>query len=224
MASNARKTKLLTVLGATGTQGGAVLRYFAQQPEHLGFHLRGVTRNRGSQLSKELHALGVEMVEADLNNLTALQQAFSGATHIFANTDSNRVIFDAVKNPKVLRNGQTPRTYAQEIEEQYGNTIAVAAAATQTLERLVWSSLVSPKKWSNGRYTNVTMFDAKEAIADLLQAQPELHGKLSVVMIGFYADNALRLPSLYAPQKVRSPVEIEDTGGCYCQTLTNVRI
>lgn len=204
MAGNEVKDKLLVVLGATGSQGGAVLRYFAKQPQHQGFHLRGVTRNRDSQSSMELRALGVEMVEADLDNRPALQKAFSGATHVFANTDSNRIIFDAIQHPEVLPEGKTPSTYAQEIEERFGMNIAIAAASTPTLQRIVWSSLASPKKWSDGRYTKVTMFDAKETIADMFGACPELRDKLSVIMIGFYTDNALRFPNLYAPQKVVS--------------------
>ncbi|KAI9709464.1 MAG: hypothetical protein M1820_003224 [Bogoriella megaspora] len=201
MATDRNKDKLLVVLGATGTQGGAVLRFFANQPNHLGFRLRGISRNVASEASRSLQAIEVAMVETDLGNLESLQRAFSEATHIFANTDSNQLIFEAVKRPELLGEGQIPRTYAQEIEERYGSNIASAAASVPTLQRIVWSSLPSPKKWSNGRYLKVTMFDAKQTIADMLQSKPELCDKISTLMIGFYADNALRVPEFCAPQK-----------------------
>ena len=46
------------------------------------------------------------------------------------------------------------------------------------------------------------MFDTKEDIAEILKSTPELHGKLSILLIGFYATNALNVPDLYGPQRV----------------------
>ncbi|KAI9667895.1 MAG: hypothetical protein M1821_000715 [Bathelium mastoideum] len=201
MAGAAPESRLLVVLGATGTQGGAVLRYFARQSSQLGFRLRGVTRNAGSKAAKDLQALGVDMVEADLEEPASLQRAFLGATHIFANTDSNQIIFNAIKNPQILGPGEDARTYAQKREMKMGENIANAAAATESLQRIVWSSLASPKKWTKGRYTKVTMFDAKEDIADLLKAKTELQDKLSILLVGFYAENAVRVPDVFAPKK-----------------------
>ena len=144
------------------------------------------------------------MFQADLNDESSLEKALLGATHIFATTDSNQLIFKAIEQPEMLnKNGnETPREYAARIELAQGKNIAEAAAKTETLERIVWSSLPSPKKWSRGKYTKVSMFDTKEEISDVLSSKPELGDKLSVLLIGFYATNALAVKELYGPSKV----------------------
>ncbi|KAK5697444.1 hypothetical protein LTR97_007582 [Elasticomyces elasticus] len=193
--------KVLVVLGATGTQGGAVLRYLVRHEPNK-FTLRGITRNPASQASRDVQALGVDIVKADNDDLASLKAALSGATHVFANTDSNQHIFYAMKHPEVLGPGETPLTYARDIEMQQGRNIVEALAATESLESVVWSTLASPAKWSKGKYTNVTMFDAKEAIGDLFWAEEKLKGKVSMVIVGFYLTNALKMPELQAPKKV----------------------
>ena len=205
MSCQANYRHLLVVLAETGTQGGAVLRHFAKSAEKSGMQLRGITRNVSSEASRKLEALGVEMRSADINDVSSLKRNFEGATHVFATTDSNRLIFEAIQDPGILAVGETPRSYAQKIEMRQGANIAEAARSTGTLQRLVWSSLPSPKKWSNGRYTKVSMFDAKEDIADMFAADSELKDKLSVLLVGFYATNALGLPKLYGPLKVGAP-------------------
>lgn len=204
MANENDNTNLLVVLGATGTQGGAVLRYFAQyQDSSIPFRLRGVTRNTDSAASKSLSELGIEMVAADLDDIDSLRHAFVRATHIFANTDSNTMMFDAMQHPEKMSPGQSPTEFATIIEKRYGMNIIEAAASTGTLKRIIWSGLASPKKWSNGRYTKVAMFDVKEEITEMFRARDELHGKLSVVMVGFYANDALKLPDVFAPRKTQ---------------------
>ena len=202
MSTVLAETKLLVVVGATGNQGEPILRHFLESNDRFAFKLRGLTRNVRSEPSQKLSKLGVDMFEADLNDERSLSRAFSGATHIFANTDSNQMIYQAIEHPNLLRPDQTPRSYAEEIELAQGRNLANAAACCMTLERLVWSTLPSPKKWSKGKYTKVSMFDAKEAIADILKATPEVLDKLSLLTVGFYASNALKAPRLYAPQKV----------------------
>jgi uncharacterized protein YbjT (DUF2867 family) len=57
-------SKLLTVFGATGNQGGSVIRTILNDPVlSKEFKIRGVTRDAKKQSSKDLEAKGVEMVE-----------------------------------------------------------------------------------------------------------------------------------------------------------------
>jgi hypothetical protein len=49
------------------------------------------------------------------------------------------------------------------------------------------------------------MWDSKETIEEMLRENPYLGSELSVVIIGFYADNALRIPMFFAPRKVKNP-------------------
>lgn len=192
--------KLLVVVGATGHQGSAVIQYFLTHHSRNGYKLRGITRNVNSSVAREFQSAGVEMVEADLGDLPALTNAFHGATHIFANTDSNQLIFSALQDTSLLRNGQNAAQYGVEKEQQFGENIADAAAATSTLERIVWSSLPSPKKRSGGKFSNVLMFDMKDTIAAMFEGREGLKDKLSILMNGFYLDNPLKVPDLYAPR------------------------
>ena len=76
--------KLLVVVGATGGQGGSVIKAFLQRPE---WRLRGLTRNPNGARAKELSSQGVEIVAADINDVKTLSAVFSGAAAIFAVTD-----------------------------------------------------------------------------------------------------------------------------------------
>ncbi|KAF2171102.1 hypothetical protein M409DRAFT_64060 [Zasmidium cellare ATCC 36951] len=192
---------LLVVLGATGNQGSAVLKHFANTSSTHSYKLRGISRNPNSEASQELAGLGVEIVQGELNDLSSLKKAFSDATHIFANTDSNALIFNAISQPNLLSEGRTPLSYAHDLELAYGKNIADAAASTPTLQRLVWSGIPSPKKCSGGKYTKASMWDVKEEISEVLYAKPELKGKVSTILVGIYATMPVKLPMLYAPQK-----------------------
>lgn len=82
----ASMSKLLVVVGATGVQGGSVLKAMREHSRHS-FKIRGITRNTNSGKAKALSAQGIEMVAADLNDESSLVQAFQGASAIFAVTD-----------------------------------------------------------------------------------------------------------------------------------------
>jgi hypothetical protein len=66
-------SKILTVVGATGAQGGSVV---ASALKSGTYKVRGVTRNVESTSAKALTAQGVEMVTADTNDLESLVKAF----------------------------------------------------------------------------------------------------------------------------------------------------
>jgi uncharacterized protein YbjT (DUF2867 family) len=54
---------LIVVLGATGAQGGSVVRSLLKNG---GFRIRGVTRDLLSEKSQDLSKLGIEMVKGTL--------------------------------------------------------------------------------------------------------------------------------------------------------------
>jgi uncharacterized protein YbjT (DUF2867 family) len=79
--------KLLTILGATGNQGGSVIDVVLANPEfQQKYRLRGVTRNASSASAQELTKKGVEMVSASVNDVEALKSAFRGSWGVFAVT------------------------------------------------------------------------------------------------------------------------------------------
>ena len=56
-------SKLITVFGATGNQGGSVIRAILADPKLKSeFKIRGVTRDPSKRAAEELKKLGVEVV------------------------------------------------------------------------------------------------------------------------------------------------------------------
>ncbi len=104
-------TKIIAVCGATGRQGGSVVEFLLNDGS---FKVRGLTRNAESPKAKgtkryaktlalnspthlytpvpELTAKGVEVVQADFDDLESVKKAFSGAYGVFGVTDCTTVI------------------------------------------------------------------------------------------------------------------------------------
>ena len=65
-------SKTLVVIGATGSQGRAVIDYFqSQEPSWL---IRGLTRNPASDTAVKIAKSGVDIVKADLNDVESSRQ------------------------------------------------------------------------------------------------------------------------------------------------------
>ena len=73
MSPNDRK--LIAVIGATGQQGGGVVRALQARGQ---FKVRALTRN-----SDKYREIAEEVVEADLNRPETLKAAFEGAHGVF---------------------------------------------------------------------------------------------------------------------------------------------
>ena len=71
-------TRTIAVIGATGAQGGGLVRAILNDPES-GFSARALTRNVNSDKAKALAQLGAEVVAADVDDLESLKRAFEGA-------------------------------------------------------------------------------------------------------------------------------------------------
>ncbi|HEX2053925.1 MAG TPA: NmrA/HSCARG family protein [Actinomycetota bacterium] len=72
--------RMVAVCGATGRQGGAVARSLARR----GWKVRGLTRRPDSKPARALEALGVEVVNADMDNRASLKAAFGGAYGVYS--------------------------------------------------------------------------------------------------------------------------------------------
>ena len=78
--------KIIAVTGATGAQGGGLVRAIvADQSGEWG--VRAITRKLDSDKAKALKAAGVEVVAADLDDVESLTRAFSGAYGAFCVTN-----------------------------------------------------------------------------------------------------------------------------------------
>lgn len=78
--------KTITVIGATGNQGGSVARSLLQNAE---FKVRAVTRNPNSEASQKLAALGAEVVRANGFDSDEILAAFQGSWGTFVNLNSD---------------------------------------------------------------------------------------------------------------------------------------
>ena len=78
--------KIIAVTGATGAQGGGLVRAILSAPDS-GFQVRAITRDVNSDKAKALAALGVELVTADLDDRASLERAFAGAYGAFCITN-----------------------------------------------------------------------------------------------------------------------------------------
>lgn len=181
--------KLLIVVGTTGNQGGSVANYFLGNPS---WKIRGITRDPAKASARAWSLKGVEMVQADLDDVESLTRAFAGANAIFALTDYWVPMADENSLIKSKEEGIVVNEFCHNLEVQRGKNLAVAAAGVQTLERYVYSSLSASSVWSKGKYPNVWHFDSKAAVQSFIQESPqmqELAAKSSFLHVGFYLDN-----------------------------------
>ena len=78
--------KTIAVVGATGAQGGGLVRAILADPDG-GFAVRALTRKPDSDKARKLSAQGAEVVAADLDDFESLRKAFAGAHGTFCVTN-----------------------------------------------------------------------------------------------------------------------------------------
>ncbi|CAG9939668.1 unnamed protein product [Clonostachys rosea f. rosea IK726] len=166
---------IITVLGATGSQGGSVVTTLYGNPS---WKVRAVTRNPESDAAKKLIAMGVEVVAGDADDEASLIKAFGGTTAIFALTNFDWNI--------VMQRGQC---VAGQIEKQQQMNIANAASKIPTLKHYIMSSLPPAKISSHGRLP-VPHFDFKHEAYQHIQGNlPSLAAKMTRIWVGWYPSN-----------------------------------
>lgn len=180
-------TKIVTVIGATGIQGGSVIRALLDSPEYT---LRAVTRNTESDAAKTFAARGVEVVRADINDVGSLREAFTGSHAVFAATN----FFEALPTLGIEK--------SMEVETRLGKNLADAAASTESLEHYVWSTLPNSRKNSGGKVV-VPYYESKNRVDDYIKTQhPQLLRRTTFLWLGWYASN-MDYP-WYRPSKVHT--------------------
>ena len=73
--------KTIAVTGATGRQGGAVIKHLLRVGN---FRVKALTREIESKRAQHLRSLGVEVQKADLDNVESLLQSLAGTDGIFS--------------------------------------------------------------------------------------------------------------------------------------------
>ncbi|WQF90308.1 Putative NmrA-like domain, NAD(P)-binding domain superfamily [Colletotrichum destructivum] len=126
-------TKLIVVVGITGNQGSSVANSFLHIP---GWRIRGITRNPTSTSAETWVSKGVELVQADLDDLNSLERVFSGASAIFAVTNFWSHFFDPANGPKAQKAGVSINEFAYQREITQGMNMALAASSSTVLSTL----------------------------------------------------------------------------------------
>jgi NmrA-like family len=187
----AASKKIIAIVGATGNQGSSTAHEFLKLPT---WTVRCLTRNPTSSASLALSALGAEVIQADLSDLSTLSTAFANVNAIFLNTnfwETFRAFLQA--NPSAGEKSASGAAF--EAEVLYGKNAAIAAAGVPSLERLVYSALPPMKVHSNGKYGNGNHWDTKATVIEyIMKEQPELAKKLSLIYLGGYNTNPMLSP------------------------------
>ncbi|MGB9374490.1 MAG: NmrA/HSCARG family protein [Jiangellales bacterium] len=116
--------KLITVVGATGAQGGATVRALLKDET---FAVRAVTRDPDSNAARALADAGAEVVQADIDDEASLLAALEGAYGAFFVT-----FFWAHFSPDV------EQAQAQRMAQ---------AAKTAGIEHAIWSTLEDTRRF-----------------------------------------------------------------------------
>jgi len=168
--------KIIAVVGATGAQGGGLVRAILKDPAG-GFAVRAITRNTGSDKAKALAQGGAEVVAADTDDEAGIAKAFAGAYGAFCLTN--------------FWEHFSPEKEAAQI----GNMARAAKSAN--LQHVIWSTLEDTRKWVplsdnrmptlQGKY-KVPHFDAK---GESDKKFAEAGVPTTLLLTSFYWDNLI---------------------------------
>lgn len=166
--------KIIVVVGATGAQGGGLVRAIAEHNDGA-FVARALTRDVNSSKAKALAALGAQVVPANVDDPASLAAAFEGAYGAYCVT----FFWDH---------------FSPERELSQARSLAEAAARCG-LRHVIWSTLEDTRKWVplsdnrmptlQGKY-KVPHFDAKGE-ADRFFADAGV--PTTFLLTSFYWDN-----------------------------------
>lgn len=168
--------KIIAVVGATGAQGGGLVRAILSD-RNGPFAARALTRNVSSEKARELARLGAEVVAANVDDVQSLTRAFSGAYGAYCVT-----FYWEHMSP----------------EKELAQANALAQAAKQAgLQHVVWSTLEDTRAWVPlddarmptlmGKY-KVPHFDAK---GEANRIFTELGVPTTFLLTSFYWDNLI---------------------------------
>jgi uncharacterized protein YbjT (DUF2867 family) len=204
--------KIIAVVGATGAQGGGLVRAILNDPNG-GFAARAITRDATSDKARALAEAGAEVVTADVNDLESLTRAFNGVHGAFCVT-----FFWEDFSP----------------ENEIAQAKLMARAAKETgVKHAIWSTLEDTRKWIPlsdsrmptlmGKY-KVAHFDAKGESDNVFS---EFGVPTTFLLTSFYWENLIyfgagpkkssdgRLVLTYPMGDKRLPgIASEDIGKC----------
>jgi uncharacterized protein YbjT (DUF2867 family) len=166
--------KIIAVVGATGAQGGGLVRTILNDAKKE-FAVRAITRDANSPKAKELKQLGAEVVQANLDDKDSIVKAFKGAYGAYCVT-----FFWEHFSPE------------KEMEQAKNMALAAKEAG---IKHVIWSTLEDTRKWiplSDNRMPTlmknykVPHFDAKGASNTYFEKSGVPY---TLLLTSFYWDN-----------------------------------
>ncbi|RSL90776.1 hypothetical protein CEP51_000594 [Fusarium floridanum] len=144
-------SKLLTVFGATGAQGGSVIQaVLADEVLSKEFKIRGITRDVSKPAAQALVQKGIEVVAADMN--------------------SKETLVDALKNSHTVFLVTTPDFMSGSQELPHGKNVA-DVASDLGIKHLIYSSLLHVTETTEGRLKHVVHFDDKAEVERYIRSK-----------------------------------------------------
>lgn len=169
------ENKIIAVLGATGAQGGGLVRSILSD-KNGEFKVRALTRDVNSDKARALANMGAEVLAVDIDNEESLNKAFNGVYGVYAVT-----FFWEHFSP----------------EKETAQAKSIANAAKNSgVKHIIWSTLEDSRNWiplsdnrmptlGNGKY-KVPHFDAKGE-ADKYFSEQKL--PVTFLLTSFYWEN-----------------------------------
>ncbi|EED15656.1 NmrA family transcriptional regulator, putative [Talaromyces stipitatus ATCC 10500] len=202
-------SKLITVFGATGNQGGSVIRSVLADPVlSKEYKLRGITRDISKESAKKLSSQGVEMVTADMSSPSSLQDAIKGSHTVFLVTN----FWD---------------TMSKDTEVAQGKAVADACKETG-VKHLIFSSLRSISEVTGGKLPNVLHFEGKAEVEQYIRDSgiPATFVLAGLFMTGLSGSMIQKRDDIWTlalpvnPEKAKIPVfDVEEDTGKFVKAV-----
>ncbi|XP_044159789.1 nmrA-like family domain-containing protein 1 [Bufo gargarizans] len=163
--------KIITVFGATGSQGGSVACALLKD---CTFAVRAVTRDTSKPAAVKLKEAGAEVVSADLDNEKSLEAALGGAYGAFVVTN----FWDHFSKEKEVKQGKVIADLCKRLG----------------LPHVIYSGLENVNKMTGGKL-EVLHFDGKGEVEEYFR---QISCPMTSVRLAFYFENLL---TVMKPQK-----------------------
>lgn len=180
--------RLILVTGATGQQGGAVLKHLRER----GFPVRALTRDPSQEKARRLVGQGTELVRGDLDDPASLTRALDGVYGVYS--------------------VQNPHDGGVEAELRQGRNLTDAARQSR-VSHLVYSSVASAD-----RKTGIPHFDSKWQIEQHLRNSGVRYTILRPVFFmenWLLMKNSIEQGMLEVPLRAETPLQmiaVDDIG------------
>jgi uncharacterized protein YbjT (DUF2867 family) len=180
-------SKLITVFGATGNQGGSVIdAILADGQLSKEFKVRGITRDTSKKSAQELAKRGVEVVAVRLHLSSPNSINKSLIMDVQANLGSVDSLTAAIEGSHtVFLVTNYWESMDADLEYSQGKNVADVSKAVG-VSHLIFSSLHHVTEESKGRLTHVPHFDSKANIEKYIRASGV---GCSFILPGYYMPN-----------------------------------